>query len=106
MVKHEQYRDSMINKFNMFLEGLIILSGEQESPVNGDKKEKKINTVKVGSEMITLWKRNIGINTRKDRQLFNVKKITGSTTTRYGLAIKIYLDQKLEENSYPLVRRF
>lgn len=54
MVKHEQYRDSMINKFNMFLEGLIILSGEQESPVNGDKKEKKINTVKVGSEMITL----------------------------------------------------
>lgn len=34
----------------------------------------------------------------KDRQLFKLKKITGSTT-RYGLAIKIHLDQKLEDMS-------
>lgn len=38
------------------------------------------------------------INTMTDTQLFNLKKITGSTT-RYGLAIKIHLDQKLEDNS-------
>lgn len=55
-VKHEQHRDDMIDKFNVCLEGLIILSGEQETPMNGDKKKKKkkINTVKVGKEMITL----------------------------------------------------
>lgn len=34
----------------------------------------------------------------KGRQLLNLKKITGSTTS-YGLAIKIHLDQKLEDNS-------
>lgn len=31
----------MIDKFNICLEGLIILSGEQETPMNGHKKKKK-----------------------------------------------------------------
>lgn len=42
-VKHEQHRDNAIDKANVCLEGLIILSGEQESPhMNGDKKKRKI----------------------------------------------------------------
>lgn len=45
----------MIDKFNICVEGLIILPGEQESLMNGGKKKKiKIDTVKFGKEMITL----------------------------------------------------
>lgn len=60
-VKHEQHctRDNTTDKFSICLEGLIILSGEQENSMNGDKKKKKINKVKVSKEMITLWKHKI-----------------------------------------------
>lgn len=39
-VKHEQHCtiDNTTDKFSICLEGLIILSGEQENPMNGGKK--------------------------------------------------------------------